>query len=66
MILTRGKANGPLLLIECSLAQGFTVVDNVNLHRTELSATRKMKGGDELLLVCRGLRWVQVSFSKNS
>ena len=66
VILTRGKENGHLLLIECSLALGFTMVDNVSTHRTELSATRKMKGGDEMLLVWSGLRWVQVSFSKNS
>ncbi len=42
------------------------MVDNLPIHRTELSATRKMKGGDEMLLVWSGTRWVQVSFSKNS
>jgi hypothetical protein len=66
VVLTRGKENGHLLLIECSLALGFTMVDNLPIHRTELSATRKMKGGDEMLLVWSGTRWVQVSFSKNS
>lgn len=66
VILTRGKENGHLLLIECSLALGFTMVDNLPIHHTELSATRKMKGGDEMLLVWSGTRWVQVSFSKNS
>jgi len=65
VILTRGRENGHLLLIECSLGLPFTMVDNVPVHRTELSATRTMKGADELLLVWSGLRWVQVSFSKN-
>ena len=66
VILTRGKENGHLLLIECSLNFGFRVIDNVSKHRTELSASRSMKGGDTLLLVWSGTRWVQISFSKNS
>ena len=66
VVLTRGRENGHLLLIECLLALGFTMVDNLPIHHTELSATRKMKGGDEMLLVWSGSRWVQVSFSKNS
>src|SRR6188474_1974805 len=64
VILTRGKENGHLLLIESALGLPFTMVDNVPTHRTELSGTRTMKGADELLLVWSGLRWVQVSFSK--
>ena len=65
VILTRGREDGHLLLIECALQPGFTMVDNVPIHRTELSTTRKMKGGDELLLVWSGTRWVQVSFVRN-
>ncbi len=66
VILTRGKENGHLLLIECSLGLPFTMVDNVNKHRTELSGNHQMKGADTLLLVWSGSRWVQVSYSKNS
>lgn len=66
VILTRGKENGHLLLIECSLNFGFRMVDNISKHRTELSSNHTMKGGDTLLLVWSGTRWVQVSFSKNS
>jgi hypothetical protein len=67
IILSRGKENGHLLLIESALGLPFTVVDNVPTHRTELSVTsRKMKGADELLLVWSGTRWVEISYSKNS
>ncbi|GEM_PF-1262151 len=66
VILTRGKENGHLLLIESAIGLPFTMVDNVPTHRTELgAASRKMKGSDELLLVWSGTRWVEVSFSKN-
>jgi hypothetical protein len=67
VILSRGKENGHLLLIESALGLPFTMVDNVNTHRTELGASsRKMKGADELLLVWSGTRWVEISFAKNS
>lgn len=59
------KDFGQLLLIECSLHYGFTVVNKYDTYNTDLSKTHKMKGGDTLLLVWSG-RWVQVSFSKNS
>jgi hypothetical protein len=59
------KHYGRLLLIECSLAQGFTVVNKYDTYNTDLSKTHKMKGGDTLLLVWSA-RWVEVSFSKNS
>ena len=59
------KDFGQLLLIECSLAQGFTVVNQYQTYNTDLSKTHKMKGGDTLLLVWSG-RWVEIAFSKNS
>lgn len=59
------KDFGRLLLIECSLAKGFTVVNKYDTYHTDLSKTHQMKGGDTLLLVWSG-RWVEVSFSKNS
>jgi len=59
------KDFGHLLLIECSLALGFTVVNKYDTYNTDLSKTHQMKGGDTLLLVWSG-RWVEVSFSKNS
>jgi hypothetical protein len=59
------KDYGRLLLIECSLAQGFTVVNKYDTYNTDLSKTHKMKGGDTLLLVWSA-RWVEISFSKNS
>lgn len=67
IILSKGsdKNFGQLLLIECSLAQGFTVVNKYETYNTDLSKTHQMKGGDTLLLVWSG-RWVEVSFSKNS
>ncbi len=65
VILTRGRENGHLLLIESAFGHPFTMVDNVNKHRTELSGNHKMKGADTLLLVWSGTRWVQVSYSKN-
>ena len=67
IILSKGsdKNFGQLLLIECSLAQGFTVVNKYETYHTDLSKTHHMKGGDTLLLVWSG-RWVEVSFSKNS
>lgn len=66
VILTKGRENGHLLLIESALGLPFTMVDNVSMHRTELSSNHTMKGADTLLLVWSGTRWVQVSFSKNS
>ena len=66
VILSRGKENGHILLIESALGLPFTMVDNVNKHRTELSGNHKMNGADTLLLVWSGTRWVQVSFSRNS
>jgi len=51
VILTRGRENGHLLLIECSLHFGFRMVDDIKKHRTELSKNYSMKGGDTLLLV---------------
>lgn len=66
VILTRGRENGHLLLIEASLHFGFRMVDNISVHRTELSKNYSMKSGDTLLLVWSGTRWVQVSYSKNS
>ncbi len=65
VILTRGKENGHLLLIESAMGLPFTMVDNIKKHRTELSGKHQMKGGDTLLLVWSGTRWVQVSYSKN-
>ena len=65
VILTPGRSNGHLLLIECSLNKPFTMVDNASKNRTELSKNYTMKGADTLLLVWSGLRWVQVSFSSN-
>ena len=67
IILSKGgdKDFGHLLLIECSLAQGFTVVNKYETYNTDLSKTHQMKGGDTLLLVWSG-RWLEVSFSKNS
>jgi hypothetical protein len=59
------KDFGRLLLIECSLALGFTVVNKYETYNTDLSKTHQMKGGDTLLLVWSG-RWVELSFSKNS
>ena len=59
------KDFGQLLLIECSLAQGFTVVNKYETYNTDLSKTHQMKGGDTLLLVWSG-RWLEISFSKNS
>jgi hypothetical protein len=59
------KDYGRLLLIECALEQGFTVVNKYETYNTDLSKTHKMKGGDTLLLVWSA-RWVEVSFSKNS
>ena len=67
IILSRrtDKDFGQLLLIECSLAQGFTVVNKYDTYNTDLSKTHQMKGGDTLLLVWSN-RWVEISFSKNS
>jgi hypothetical protein len=59
------KDYGRLLLIECALTPGFTVVNKYQTYNTDLSKTHKMKGGDTLLLVWSA-RWVEVSFSKNS
>ncbi|HMK03417.1 MAG TPA: hypothetical protein VK489_04470 [Ferruginibacter sp.] len=64
--LTAGRANGHILLIESAIGLAFTMVDNVSLHKTELSGNHKMVGADTLLLVWSGSRWVQISFSKNS
>ena len=65
VILTRGKENGHILLIESALGLAFTMVDNVPKHRTELSGNITMKGPSTLLLVWSGSRWVQISYSKN-
>ncbi len=62
--LTAGKENGHILLIECSLAPGFIMVDHID-HKTSLAGNRTMKGGDTMLLVYSGLRWVEISYSKN-
>lgn len=59
------KDFGQLLLIECSLTYGFTVVNKYETYHTDLSKTHTMKGGDTLLLVWSG-RWVEISFCKNS
>ena len=66
VILSRGKENGHILLIESALGKSFTMMDNVPIHRTELSGKHKMKGADTLLLVWSGSRWVELSYSKNS
>src|SRR6187401_2568917 len=42
VILTRGKENGHMLLIESALGLPFTMVDNVSTHRTELNGNIKM------------------------
>lgn len=65
VILTKGRENGHILLIESALGLPFTMVDNVSKHRTELSGNITMKGASMLLLVWSGLRWVQISYSKN-
>ena len=65
VILTKGRENGHLLLIESALGLPFTMVDNVATHRTELSGNITMKGASTLLLIWSGLRWVQISHSKN-
>src|SRR5829696_3206078 len=65
VILTRGRENGHILLIESALGLAFTMVDNVAKHRTELSGNITMKGPSTLLLVWSGSRWVQISYSKN-
>ena len=62
--LTAGMENGHMVLIECSLAQGFIMVDHID-HKTSLAGNRTMKGGDTMLLVYSGSRWVEVSYSKN-
>lgn len=59
------KEFGQLLLIECALDRGFTVMNKYKTYNTSLSKTHKMKGGDTLLLVWSG-RWLEVSFTKNS
>lgn len=59
------KDFGQLLLIECSLAKGFTVVNQYDTYNTHLSKTHKMKGGDTLLLVWSG-RWLEIAYSKKS
>src|SRR6266498_2326716 len=66
VILTRGKENGHILLIESAIGLKFTMVDNISVNKTELSGNHVMKGADTLLLVWSGSRWVQISFSKNS
>lgn len=65
VILTKGKENGHILLIESALGLAFTMVDNVPKHRTELNGNYTMKGASTLLLVWSGTRWVQISYSKN-
>ena len=65
VILTRGKENCHILLIESALGLPFTMVDNVPKHRTELSGNITMKGASTLLLVWSGTRWVQISYAKN-
>jgi|SRR6185503_20773323 len=65
VILTRGRENGHILLIESAVGHAFTMVDNVPKHRTELSGNITMKGASTLLLVWSGTRWVQISHSKN-
>jgi hypothetical protein len=65
VILTRGKENGHILLIESAVGLPFRMVDNVKNHRTELNANYTMKGASTLLLVWSGTRWVQISYSKN-
>lgn len=65
VILTKGKENGHMLLIESANGLAFRMVDNVKTHRTELNANYTMKGASTLLLVWSGQRWVQISYSKN-
>ena len=65
VILSRGKENGHILLIESAMGLPFTMVDNVPKHRTELNGNIKMNGPSTLLLVWSGTRWVQISYSRN-
>jgi len=54
VILTRGKENGHLLLIECSLAPGFTMVDNVNTHRTHAQDEGRRRDASRVERVAMG------------
>jgi len=65
VILTRGKENGHMLLIESANGLPFRMVDDWQKNKTQLNGNFTMKGSSTLLLVWSGLRWVQVSYSKN-
>lgn len=65
VILTRGKENGHILLIESAMGLPFTMVDDWKKNKTQLNGNITMKGPSTLLLVWSGLRWVQISYFKN-